>query len=105
MPIHEDLPKHELCFPEGRKNFLSAVVAARLLSDEKGKIESKFFEKHQRDAAYRHRDKILVTLHLSIETVSIRTNKNKNKTEKCADCAVCKDNNLAQTFGTSRKRP
>lgn len=46
MFIYEDLLKYELCFFEGCKNFLSVVVVVRLLLDEKGKIESKFFEKY-----------------------------------------------------------
>ena len=60
---------------------LCAVFVARLPSDEKGKIESRLFEKHQHDAAYRHRGQILVTLHLSIETVSVTTRR-KTKTKR-----------------------
>ena len=88
--IHEDLPKHELCLPKIAKlscKGLSAVFAARQPSDEKGRIESKFFKKHQNDAAYRHRGQILVTLMVSCYTTpiyrnSIGNNQTKTKTKR-----------------------
>ena len=48
---------------------------------KKARSKAGFLKKHQHDAAYRHRGQILVTLHLSIETVSVTT-RQQTKTKR-----------------------